>query len=217
MSTSYRYTPSLFSEEHEIFRASYRRFLAEEADAHVDEWLAAGEIPQSFWRKAREQGFLAIGIPPEYGGPADDFFYRVIIAEELGYSVASASIAPAVIGDGVSEIIFHSASEALRHKWMPPMRPARSASASASATPPPPHLRRHGRDSATDGGPFDLNRIPGSAGLPSLLSRESERWLPITGGLNHPHQVGRSVSRLRTSGCMRSSYSASTGCSSAVS
>jgi len=118
---SYRYTPSLFSEEHEIFRASYRRFLAEEADAHVDEWLAAGEIPQSFWRKAGEQGFLAIGIPPEYGGPGGDFFYRVIIAEELGYSLAGASIAPAVIGDGVSEIIFHSASEELRHKWMPLM------------------------------------------------------------------------------------------------
>ena len=117
----YNYTHSLFTDEHEIFRASYRRFLEEEAEAHVDEWLAAGEIPDSFWRKAGERGFLAIGVPPEYGGPGGDFLYRVIVAEELGYSVAGASIAPSVIGDGVSEIIFHNASEELRHRWMPPM------------------------------------------------------------------------------------------------
>ena len=117
---AYNYTRSLFSDEHEMFRDSYRRYLAE-ADANVDEWLAAGEIPQSFWRKAGELGFLAVGVPPEYGGPGGDFLCRVIIAEELGYSLAGASIAPAVIGDGVSEIIFHSATEELRKRWMPVM------------------------------------------------------------------------------------------------
>jgi acyl-CoA dehydrogenase len=115
----YNYTRSLFNDEHEMFRESYRRFLATEADAHVDEWLAAGEIPNSFWRKAGEQGFLAIGVPESYGGPGGDFLYRVILAEELGYTVAGASIAPAVIGDGVSEIIFHNASEELNRRWMP--------------------------------------------------------------------------------------------------
>ena len=118
---SYAYTKSLFGEEHEIFRDAYRKFLATEADAHVDDWLAAGEIPKSFWRKAGEQGFLAVGVPESYGGPGGDFLCRVIIAEELGSSVAGASIAPAVIGDGISEIIFHNASEELRHRWMPVM------------------------------------------------------------------------------------------------
>jgi alkylation response protein AidB-like acyl-CoA dehydrogenase len=118
---SYNYTRSLFSEEHEIFRHSYRRFLTTEADAHVDEWLEAGEIPNAFWLKAGEQGFLAVGVPEAYGGPGGDFLCRVIIAEELGYSVAGASIAPAVIGDGISEIIFHNASEELNRRWMPVM------------------------------------------------------------------------------------------------
>ena len=118
---SYQHTPSLFREEHEIFRQAYRRFLNEEAEPNVDKWLEEGEIPKSFWKKAGENGFLAIGIPEEYGGPGGDFLYRVVLAEELGYSVAGASIAPAVIGDGVSEIIFHNASEELRRKWMPRM------------------------------------------------------------------------------------------------
>jgi alkylation response protein AidB-like acyl-CoA dehydrogenase len=118
---SYGYTRSLFNDEHEIFRASYRRFLETEAETHVDEWLQEGVIPKSFWRKAGEQGFLAVGVPEAYGGPGGDFMYRIIIAEELGYSVAGASIAPAVISDGVSEIIFENATEALRHRWMPLM------------------------------------------------------------------------------------------------
>jgi alkylation response protein AidB-like acyl-CoA dehydrogenase len=117
----YNYTKSLFDEEHEIFRDSYRRFLETEADAHVDEWLEAGAVPDSFWKKAGEQGFLAVGVPEEYGGPGGDFLHRVIIAEELGYSVAGASIAPSVIGDGISEIIFKNASEEINRRWMPPM------------------------------------------------------------------------------------------------
>ncbi len=118
---SYNYTKSLFDDEHEIFRNSYRRFLETEADAHVDEWLKQGAIPASFWRKAGEQGFLAVGVPEEYGGPGGDFLHRVVIAEELGYTVAGASIAPAVIGDGVSEILFKNASEELSRKWLPGM------------------------------------------------------------------------------------------------
>ncbi|MET0656961.1 MAG: acyl-CoA dehydrogenase family protein [Steroidobacteraceae bacterium] len=117
---SYNYTQSLFSEEHEIFRDSYRRFLAQ-ADAHVDEWLEAGAIPKSFWREAGENGFLAVGVPEEYGGPGGDFLYRVVIAEELGYSVAGASIAPSVIGDGISEILYKNASKDLLRKWLPRM------------------------------------------------------------------------------------------------
>jgi acyl-CoA dehydrogenase len=118
---SYNYTRALFSEEHEIFRDSYRRFLESEADAHVDEWLAQGAIPPSFWRRAGAQGFLAVGVPEEYGGPGGDFLHRVVIAEELGYSVAGASIAPAVIGDGVSEILYKNASRELRQQWLPRM------------------------------------------------------------------------------------------------
>ena len=118
---TYNYTKSLFGEEHEIFRDSYRRFLSSEADAHVDEWLAQGRVPPSFWRRAGEQGFLAIGVPEEYGGPGGDFLHRVVIAEELGYSIAGASIAPSVIGDGITEILYKNASRDLNLRWLPRM------------------------------------------------------------------------------------------------
>lgn len=118
---SYNYTKSLFNEEHEIFRNSYRRFLETEAEAHVDEWLEKGAVPKSFWRKAGEQGFLAIGVPEKFGGPGGDFLHRVVLAEELGYTVAGASIAPSVIGDGITEILYKNASDEINHRWLPRM------------------------------------------------------------------------------------------------
>ncbi|MCS6946801.1 MAG: acyl-CoA dehydrogenase family protein [Steroidobacteraceae bacterium] len=120
-SMTYRYSKDLYAEEHEIFRESYRRFLATEADAHVDQWLEQSAIPRSFWHKAGAAGFLAVGVPESYGGPGGDFLNRIIMAEELGYSVAGASIAPAVIGDGVSEILSHNACEELKRRWLPRM------------------------------------------------------------------------------------------------
>jgi alkylation response protein AidB-like acyl-CoA dehydrogenase len=118
---SYNYTKSLFSEEHEMFRDSYRRFLTTEAEAHVDEWLEQGAVPASFWRKAGAQGFLAIGVPEKFGGPGGDFLNRVVLAEELGYTVAGASIAPSVIGDGITEILYKNASDEINHRWLPRM------------------------------------------------------------------------------------------------
>lgn len=116
---SYKHSPALFREDHEIFRHAFRRFLNKEAEPFIDQWLDAGEAPRSFWRSAGDQGFLAIGIPEDYGGPGGDFLHRVVVAEELGYSLVGASMAQALISDGVSEIVFHSASEALNRKWMP--------------------------------------------------------------------------------------------------
>ena len=135
----YAYTKSLFTEEHEIFRDSYRRFLATEADAHVDEWLEKGAVPKSFWQKAGEQGFLAVGVPEEYGGPGGDFLHRVVIAEELGYSIAGASIAPSVIGDGIAEILYKNAAPHLlrrRTRRPPPIRQSISPPSTPSSSAP---------------------------------------------------------------------------------
>jgi alkylation response protein AidB-like acyl-CoA dehydrogenase len=64
---------------------------------------------------------LGVDIPEEYGGPGGDFLHRLVLAEELGYSRAGASMAPALIGDGTSEIIFRCGTEEQRRKWLPPM------------------------------------------------------------------------------------------------
>ena len=72
-----------FTEEHELFRQSLRDFLQKEVVPHVDEWEENGKIDPSIWKKMGEMGFLGISYPEEYGGMDLDFFYTVILLEEL--------------------------------------------------------------------------------------------------------------------------------------
>ena len=118
---SYPYTASLYEPEHEIFRQSFRRFIETEMEPNVDRWLESHDIEPDFWRKAGEAGILGVDIPERYGGPGGDFLHRLVIAEELGYSRAGASMATALIGDGTSEILHRCGTEEHRHKWLPRM------------------------------------------------------------------------------------------------
>ena len=72
-----------FTEEHELFRRSVRRFVQDEIVPNVDEWEEKGEIPRRFFRRLGELGFLGIEYPPEYGGSAADPWMSVVLAEEL--------------------------------------------------------------------------------------------------------------------------------------
>lgn len=118
---SYPYTASLYSPEHEMFRQTFRRFIETEMEPHVDRWLENHDIEKEFWLKAGEAGILGVDIPEEYGGPGGDFLHRLVLAEELGYSRAGASMAPALIGDGTSEILLRWGTEEQHRKWLPQM------------------------------------------------------------------------------------------------
>src|SRR5262245_50823451 len=74
---------SPFTEEHEIFRATLRAFLAKEVTPHVDEWERNETIPRSLWKRMGEMGFLGLRYPEEYGGAGADYWYTVVLAEEL--------------------------------------------------------------------------------------------------------------------------------------
>ena len=117
----YHTTESLWSAEHQIFRQTVRNFLHTEVEPFVDDWVEAHAIPRSFWLKAAEAGLLGVDIPPAYGGPGGDFLMRLVIAEELGYSVAGASMAPSLIADGTAEILYRSANEEQRRAYLPRM------------------------------------------------------------------------------------------------
>ncbi|MDR9401216.1 MAG: acyl-CoA dehydrogenase family protein [Psychroflexus sp.] len=72
-----------FTEEHNLFRESLRDFLKKEVVPHIDQWEDEGKIDPSIWKKMGEMGFLGIPYPEKYGGMALDFFYTVILLEEL--------------------------------------------------------------------------------------------------------------------------------------
>lgn len=72
-----------FSEEHNLFRQSLKDFLQKEVAPHIEKWEETGKIERFIWEKFGEMGFFGIAYPEEYGGMNLDFFYTVILLEEL--------------------------------------------------------------------------------------------------------------------------------------
>ena len=74
---------AIYTEEHQIFRNTFKRFVANEITPNVPEWEEARAVPRDLWMKMGEQGFLCPWLPEEYGGLGLGFEYSVIINEEL--------------------------------------------------------------------------------------------------------------------------------------
>lgn len=71
-----------FTEEHNIFRESAKRFFENEIAPHAEEWEEKGIVPKETWKKFADQGFLCPWLPEEYGGSGVDLLYSLILMEE---------------------------------------------------------------------------------------------------------------------------------------
>ena len=72
-----------FTEEQEMFRGAYRKFLESEVQPHMPRFREQGIVDREIFKKAGDQGFLMIWPDEKYGGMGDkDFRYEQIIMEE---------------------------------------------------------------------------------------------------------------------------------------
>ncbi|MGO9212820.1 MAG: acyl-CoA dehydrogenase family protein [Syntrophales bacterium] len=78
-----------FSEEHDIFRGSVRKFVEKEVKPHIEEWEDAEIFPIELYKKAADAGFLGLGYPEEYGGVPCDKFMSIAFTEEMIYGSGS--------------------------------------------------------------------------------------------------------------------------------
>ena len=72
-----------FTEEHELFRKSFREFLQKEVVPHIEKWEKTGTIERFIWKKFGEMGYFGLNYPEKFGGLNLDIFYTVIFLEEL--------------------------------------------------------------------------------------------------------------------------------------
>ena len=99
---------TIFSEEHELFRSSVRRFMEEEIAPHMDRWRQQGYVDRELWRLAGETGLLCVTMPEEYGGAGADRKYSAILIEEQarinaagpGFPMHSDIVAPYILRFG---------------------------------------------------------------------------------------------------------------------
>lgn len=73
----------VFTEEHEIFRKSVRKFIEREVTPYVEEYEERGETPRALFERMAELGFLGIKYPEEYGGLGMDLITEMVFLEEL--------------------------------------------------------------------------------------------------------------------------------------
>lgn len=118
---AFEYNRKLFSPEHEQFRETVRRFIASELEPNIDKWLEGDGVPRSFWLKAASTGLLGVSTPEEYGGPGGDFLHRVVISQEIGYSIAGASMAALWEADQLAEQLLDHGTEDQKRTWLPRM------------------------------------------------------------------------------------------------
>ncbi len=72
-----------FTEDQNMFRGAYRKFLEQEVAPHMEGFREKGIVDREIFKKAGEQGFLMIWPDEEYGGLGDDDFrYQQVIIEE---------------------------------------------------------------------------------------------------------------------------------------
>ena len=72
-----------FTEEHHLFRESFRNFLQKEVVPHIEKWEASGTIERFIWEKFGEMGYFGLATAETDGGMGLDLFYTVILLEEL--------------------------------------------------------------------------------------------------------------------------------------
>jgi alkylation response protein AidB-like acyl-CoA dehydrogenase len=110
----------IFSEEHELFRQTCRRFYEKELEPYYKEWEKAGKgTPKELWKKAAEAGLVGMVIPEEYGGPGGDFLFNLIQNEEMGRYVSGASVGAAIATDVMSNILVEHGTREQKERWCP--------------------------------------------------------------------------------------------------
>ena len=111
---------SLFSEEHEMFRESVRRFIEREIVPFHAGWEEDGIVPRELWLKAGAEGLLCCTVPEEYGGLGLDYLFDVVVFEELWRAGASG---PGFLihTDLVATYILSFGTEEQKRHWLPKM------------------------------------------------------------------------------------------------
>lgn len=115
---------TIFAPEHEQFRDSVRRFIAEEITPHHERWEENGIVDRALWPKAGEAGLLCPNLPEAYGGYGADYLFNAVITEELARAGATGP-GFSVHSDMVATYIATFGNEEQKQRWLPEMAAGR--------------------------------------------------------------------------------------------
>jgi acyl-CoA dehydrogenase len=109
---------SIFSEEHELFRQSFVKFVQREVVPNQPRWHQQGRVDRDAWRKAGAAGFRCPWLEPEHGGPGGDFLHSLIVNEELSRAYES-GFSMSLHSDIIVPYIHQFGSAEQKQRWLP--------------------------------------------------------------------------------------------------
>jgi alkylation response protein AidB-like acyl-CoA dehydrogenase len=132
-----RFERTIFTEEHQAVRDSFRRFLEKEVVPHYATWERNGIIPHEIFEAVGAQGFMCLPIPEEYGGQGiDDYRFNVVINEEcIALGLTSFSMSIGLVNDVALPYFLEYANEEQKRRWFPGMTKGTLVTAIAMTEP----------------------------------------------------------------------------------
>lgn len=126
------------TQEHEELRRTVRNVVDNEINPHLEEWENNPPLPaHELFKKLGDLGILGVTKPEQFGGMGLDYSYGVVVAEELGASLAGGP--PMAIGVQMAmatPALASFGSDELREAWL---RPAIAGDLVASIAVSEPH------------------------------------------------------------------------------
>ncbi|WP_374667667.1 acyl-CoA dehydrogenase family protein [Acinetobacter sp.] len=124
----------LFTEEHEAFRDTVRKFYEKEVVPNIAKYEEQQHVDRHLWNKAGELGLLCTTMPEAYGGSGVDRLYSMILIEEQAYAMDS-STGFSLHSDIVANYINNFGNEQQKLHWLPKMASGEAVTAIAMTEP----------------------------------------------------------------------------------
>jgi citronellyl-CoA dehydrogenase len=107
------------TEELEMLRRSVAELVEREVKPNVLQWERDGEVPRSLFTMLADLGYLGVRLSSEYGGGGQDFWFTVVLLQELmrGGSIGVA-VAIMAHAEFATKVIDRGGSDELKEKYV---------------------------------------------------------------------------------------------------
>ena len=130
-----QYRSSWMTEELDVFRDQFRKFLAKDLAPHAEKWRAQKMVDRSAWRALGEMGALLPSVPEAYGGLGATFAYDAAVLEDIESVVPEVTTGVSVHSAIVAHYILNYGSEEQKRRWLPKMASGEFVGAIAMTEP----------------------------------------------------------------------------------
>ena len=112
---------SIYEDEHELFRESFRAFSENEIVPRIEEFETEGIMDRQVYVEAGKHGFVGMSVPEEYGGGGTtDFRFNAVLDEEMAYAgIGGGALGISLHNDITSPYFISYCNEEQAERWLP--------------------------------------------------------------------------------------------------